>query len=83
MDDGKKRTKQEVNRREATETLLKELGEVGGIEMFELVGGSRESPCFPLSFGRQSRDTLCSSSPQNECITLLGDRWMQLRLSHH
>jgi hypothetical protein len=46
------------NRRRKTETLLRDFGEVGGIEMFELVGGSRESPCFPLSFGRQSRDTL-------------------------
>lgn len=55
----KRKTKQDgVNRRRKTETLLRDFGEVGGIEMFELVGGSRESPCFPLSFGRQSRDTL-------------------------
>jgi hypothetical protein len=55
----KRKTKQDgVNRRRRTGDSPEGLGEVGGIEMFELVGGSRESPCFPLSFGRQSRDTL-------------------------
>lgn len=39
--------KQEVNRREETETLLKELREVEGIEMFELVGGFEGKSVFP------------------------------------